>query len=108
VVGIGLNVGWAPDGAARLGDDVDPADVLAALLAAFDELPADVGPAYRAALDTLGRGVRVERADGDLVGTATDIEPDGRLVVVDGEGSTRHVSVGDVVHLWPRSRGEPP
>ena len=26
VVGIGLNVGWAPEGAARLGDGIDPAD----------------------------------------------------------------------------------
>ena len=29
VVGLGLNVGWAPPGAAKLGPDVDPLDVLA-------------------------------------------------------------------------------
>ena len=57
---MGLNVGWAPDGAARLGDGIDPLDVLRALLAAYDALPADVGGRYRAALVTLGRRVRVE------------------------------------------------
>ncbi len=64
VVGMGLNVGWAPDGAARLGDGIDPLDVLRALLTAYDALPTDVGGRYRAALVTLGRRVRVELPDG--------------------------------------------
>jgi BirA family transcriptional regulator, biotin operon repressor / biotin---[acetyl-CoA-carboxylase] ligase len=99
VVGLGLNVGWAPDGAARLGPDVAPLDVLAAVLAAYDVLPADVGLRYRQALATLGRFVRVELAGGILDATATDVEPDGRLVVVDRCGLTHRIDAGDVVHL---------
>jgi BirA family biotin operon repressor/biotin-[acetyl-CoA-carboxylase] ligase len=101
VVGIGLNVGWAPEGAARLGDDRPPADVLRAVLAAYDMLPADVTDAYRAALVTLGRRVRVERPSDVLVGTAIDVEADGRLVVLDECAVSHRLDVGDVVHLRP-------
>ncbi len=99
VVGLGLNVGWAPDGAARLGPDVAPLDVLAAVLAAYDALPADIDGRYRQALATLGRAVRIERADGVLEATATDVEPDGRLVVVDRCGMTHRIDAGDVIHV---------
>ena len=104
VVGIGLNVGWAPDGAARLADhgpEVTPLAVLAELLAAFDRLPADTFGRYRAALGTLGRRVRVELPSGVLEGTATDVEPDGRLVVVDTCAVTHRLAAGDVVHVRP-------
>ncbi len=101
VVGLGLNVGWAPDGGARLGDDIAPADVLRSVLTAYDELPADIDRRYRSALSTLGRPVRVELAAGELVGRAVDVEPDGRLVVIDECAITHRVSVGDVVHLRP-------
>ncbi|MET0145986.1 MAG: biotin--[acetyl-CoA-carboxylase] ligase [Ilumatobacteraceae bacterium] len=99
VVGIGLNVGWAPDGAARLGEDVDRLDVLRALLAAYDALPADIGPAYRGALGTLGRAVRVEQPSGVLEGRAVDVGADGQLVVLDACGVSHRLAVGDVVHL---------
>ena len=99
VVGLGLNVRWAPDGAARLGADVAPLDVLAAVLAAYDALPADIDQRYRRALATLGRAVRIELAGGILEATATDVEPDGRLVVVDRCGLTHRIDAGDVVHL---------
>ena len=56
---------------------------------------------YRAALGTLGRRVRVELPDGVLEGTATDVEPDGRLVVLDACAVTHRLAVGDVVHLRP-------
>ena len=101
VVGLGLNVGWAPDGAARLGEDVVPRDVLDALLVAFDALPAETGPRYRQALSTLGRSVRVERVDDVVEGVAVDIEADGRLVVVDACAVTHRLAAGDVVHLRP-------
>jgi BirA family biotin operon repressor/biotin-[acetyl-CoA-carboxylase] ligase len=101
VVGLGLNVGWAPDGAARLGDGVDPLEVLVALLRAYDDLPADVHDRYRALLSTLGQRVRVELPSGELVGTALDVEPDGRLLVVDECAISHRVDVGDVVHLRP-------
>ncbi|MBI4935223.1 MAG: biotin--[acetyl-CoA-carboxylase] ligase [Actinobacteria bacterium] len=101
VVGIGVNVGWAPPGAARVGDGIDPLDVLAAMLRAFDRQPADVWPEYRAHLATIGRSVRVELADGQVEGRALDVERDGRLVVLDDCGITHRFDVGDVVHLRP-------
>jgi BirA family biotin operon repressor/biotin-[acetyl-CoA-carboxylase] ligase len=102
VVGIGVNVGWAPEGASRLGAGVTPLEVLAALLRAFDELPADIAPLYRSRLGTLGRQVRVERSDGVLEGRAVDVEADGRLVVLDDCAVTHRIDTGDVVHLRPR------
>jgi BirA family biotin operon repressor/biotin-[acetyl-CoA-carboxylase] ligase len=101
VVGVGINVGWAPPGAARLGDGIDPLDVLDALLTAHDELPADIAPTYRARLGTLGRAVKVELADAVLEGRAIDVEPDGRLLVLDECGMTHRIDTGDVVHLRP-------
>ena len=70
-----------------------------ALLAAFDRLPADVTARYRQTLATLGRRVRIDLVDGVLDGTATDVDPDGRLVVVDSDR-------GDPPHR--RRRRHPP
>ena len=103
VVGIGVNVGWAPEGGARVGDDIDPLHLLASMLSAYDALPDDVHPLYRARLATLGRQVRVERAADVVVGQAIDVGRDGRLVVLDDGGITHHVDTGDVVHLRPAS-----
>ncbi|MEX0846227.1 MAG: biotin--[acetyl-CoA-carboxylase] ligase [Ilumatobacteraceae bacterium] len=100
VVGIGVNVGWAPQGGARLGDDIDPMVVLAHLLRSLDSMPDDIHEAYRAALGTLGTRVRVELpAGGEIVGRAVDVGRDGRLVVLDECAMTHHVDTGDVVHL---------
>ena len=99
VVGIGINVGWAPEGAARLGEGIEPAEVLAAMLRAYDALPADIWLPYRKHLDTLGRQVRVELSDGEVTGRALDVEPDGRLIVVDECGITHRFAVGDIIHL---------
>jgi BirA family biotin operon repressor/biotin-[acetyl-CoA-carboxylase] ligase len=104
VVGIGINVGWAPDGAARLDASVEPAQLLVELLAAFDRLPTsghELRDRYRRELATLGQRVRVVLPDGELLGTATDLAFDGRLVVVDDAGAAHRLSVGDVVHLRP-------
>jgi BirA family biotin operon repressor/biotin-[acetyl-CoA-carboxylase] ligase len=101
VIGIGLNVRWAPEGAARLGEAVDPFDVLAELLLAYDRLPVDIWPAYRAALATLGRTVRVERPGGVIEGRAVDVGRDGRLVVIDECAMSHHIDTGDVIHLRP-------
>ena len=94
--------GGAPDGAARLGDDVDPADLLAALLDAYDRRrPPTCDERYRAELSTLGRRVRVElpcrrcRSPGPRPTSTVD----GRLVVLDDSGATHRLAVGDVVHL---------
>ncbi len=101
VVGVGVNVGWCPPGAARLGDGIDPLDVLDRLLAALDELPGDVHDPYRAALSTLGRRVRVELEGAEVLGTALDVDPHGRLVVRDDAAVLHVVDAGDVVHLRP-------
>jgi BirA family transcriptional regulator, biotin operon repressor / biotin---[acetyl-CoA-carboxylase] ligase len=99
VVGIGVNVGWAPHDAARLGEQYDPADLLDAMLYAYDDLPADINGPYRAALATLGQSVRVELADSTVEGRALDVLPDGRLVVLDECGITHRFDTGDIVHL---------
>ena len=101
VVGIGINVGWAPEGAARVGEGVDPLDVLDELLRAYDALPADVHPTYRERLVTIGQTVRVERPTDVLVGRAVDVGRDGRLAVLDECAITHHIDTGDVVHLRP-------
>jgi BirA family biotin operon repressor/biotin-[acetyl-CoA-carboxylase] ligase len=100
VVGIGLNVGWAPDGAARL-DTSGPAEVLEMLLRELDAQPLDISTRYRDELATIGRAVRVERP-GDVApveGLAVDVDDRGRLVVEVAGGRRRTFDVGDVVHL---------
>jgi BirA family biotin operon repressor/biotin-[acetyl-CoA-carboxylase] ligase len=95
VVGLGVNLGWAPAGAARLGAGVDPMALLHAYLAALDA-GGDVLARYRGRCATLGRRVRVELPGGAVEGVATDVDPEGRLLV-DG----RAIAAGDVVHLRP-------
>lgn len=102
VVGIGINVGWAPPGAARLGDDVHPLEVLVALLESFDRLPSatvELHDHYRSRLATIGRRVRVERPLDVFEGRAVDVEADGRLVVIDDCAITHRIDTADVVHL---------
>lgn len=99
VVGIGLNVGWAPVGASRLGRGLDPLHVLHELLVAYDELPADPWPQYRENMATIGKRVRVEMSHATVLGRALDVERDGRLLVVDDAGVKHWFEVGDIVHL---------
>jgi len=108
VVGMGLNVGWAPDGAAAVGPHVSggrvtPARVLLTVLEELDALPSDIAGPYRDALVTLGRRVRVELPGGAdaLDARAVDVDDAGRLVVIDADGGQRHLDVGDVVHVRP-------
>ncbi len=123
VVGIGLNVGWPGEGdegplgveatsLSRLaGRPVDRDAVFDALVDAVVLRAADLeSPAGRrrlagdlkASCSTLGTRVRVELADGRFEGVATDLTPEGHLVVV-ADGVSRIVVAGDVVHL--RSAG---
>lgn len=132
VVGCGVNVGWAPDGAASVqvdvtgGSEIGCAEMLASMLAAFDrsgdgdrdrdragdgdgdgDRDGDGGHAerYRSRLLTLGRRVRVELpGDRECVGRATAVGDDGRLEVTDPAGTTHRFDVGDVVHLRPEPR----
>ena len=108
VVGLGLNLNWAPEGATSLavesGRPIDRDAVLSHLLEALDRLLAmDEGQlfqTYRNRLDTLRRKVRVELPSGEMVeGRALDVEVDGRLRVLDQRGVSRLLDVGDIVHL---------
>lgn len=99
VVGIGCNVGWAPEGAACLREvdpDVTVDRLLAALLARYDRLPDDIHARYLEALDTLGRSVRCELPNETIEGRAVDVERDGRLVVLDACAVTHRIDAGDV------------
>lgn len=102
-VGIGLNVAWAPPGAALLGADVRRDDVVDALLSSLgrwlEVSDASVASAYRAACATIGRQVRVSLVDGEeFDGVAADVDDAGRLLV-EVNACLRTVDVGDVVHL---------
>ncbi|MFD0924038.1 biotin--[acetyl-CoA-carboxylase] ligase [Saccharopolyspora rosea] len=126
VLGMGVNVHQRredlparPDGLpatslAAEGAEVDREEFTAALLLAFAELDElwrrDGGDVvgsglldrYRRLCGTLGRQVRVELgADEQLLGTAVDVDEQGRLVVRGADGTTTSVSAGDVVHLRP-------
>ena len=105
VVGIGVNVTWAPGGATSLADHapgpVSPARVLDALLDELDALPAEVATVYRESLVTVGQQVRVELPGQapTLHGRAVDVDAEGRLLVVDDAGELHVLDVGDVVHV---------
>ena len=96
VVGTGINLHWAPPGAALLSMDRDE------LLVGMErEMPhwfgasgAEVCAAWRQRSDTLGRLVRVELPGETFEGIAQDLGSDGSLIV-----GGRRVTAGDVVHL---------
>ena len=101
VVGIGVNLGWAPDGAARV-DGVDRDALLDALLDRIDARWSEsIASPYRDRLATLGQRVRVERPNDILLGTAVDVEAGGELLVRDDDGVEHAIAAGDVVHLRP-------
>jgi BirA family biotin operon repressor/biotin-[acetyl-CoA-carboxylase] ligase len=109
IVGIGLNVAWAPEEATCLrdatqNDSIEPLDVLAHMLTEIDRLeslpPESLHREYVEALSTIGREVRVQLvSDATVEGRATDVDPDGRLVVLDACAVTHRIAVGDVIHL---------
>jgi BirA family biotin operon repressor/biotin-[acetyl-CoA-carboxylase] ligase len=102
IVGIGINLTWAPPGAARLNQDRD--QLLGRLSGELERWFAapdgQVLAAWRARADTLGRLVRVELPDETFEGLAEDLAADGSLIV-----AGRLVSAGDVIHL--RDAGSP-
>ncbi|MGH3245693.1 MAG: biotin--[acetyl-CoA-carboxylase] ligase [Trebonia sp.] len=57
--------------------------------------------AYRPLCATLGQTVRVELPAGRVVtGVASDVDPDGRLLIADNSGgSPTPISAGDVIHV---------
>ncbi|MFB6084469.1 MAG: biotin--[acetyl-CoA-carboxylase] ligase [Halorientalis sp.] len=110
VVGIGINanvdaadlVEGATSLRAEVGD-VNRRVFTQRVLEEFHELRSDldaVVPAWRDLADTLGRRVRVDTPDGEVVGEAVDVEFPGALVVETDDGRVR-VSAGDCDHLRP-------
>ena len=111
VAGIGVNANVAapelPTGATSLserrGEPVDRRRVLQRLLERYHELTASpdrIVPAWRERASTLGAYVRVDTPEGEVRGTAVDVEFPGRLVVDTGEERVR-VHAGDCEHLRP-------
>ena len=96
ICGIGINLTWAPEGAAMLNSERDP--LLSALrlkLARWASAgPNDVLARWRELSDTLGRRVRVELPGKVIEGTAEDIGPSGELIV---DGAP--IASGSVTHL---------
>lgn len=107
VLGIGINLTSAPDGAARLGPGYERdrllEDIAAGLGRHLAGSRAELLDAWRARSDTLGRLVRVELGGGrTLEGVAEAINDGGELIV-----AGRAVAAGDVVHLRPGSAPPP-
>jgi BirA family biotin operon repressor/biotin-[acetyl-CoA-carboxylase] ligase len=98
VVGTGINLHWAPPGAAVLG--VDREELVARMAAEmtrwFAAEAALIRSTWRERSDTLGRRVRVQLSGETFEGVAEDIAADGTLIV-DG----RLFAAGDVIHLRP-------
>ena len=96
VCGIGINLTWAPEGAARL--DQPREEVFARLQEQIDRWTASPGDVvlrrWRELSATLGRRVRVDAGDRVVEGVAQDIGPRGELIV-DGEPFV----AGSVTHL---------
>jgi BirA family biotin operon repressor/biotin-[acetyl-CoA-carboxylase] ligase len=96
VCGVGINLTWAPEGAAKLGQPRDA--LLESLIAGMDAWssasPEAVISRWRSLSATLGRRVRVEISGEAFEGLAEDIS-DGGALIVDG----RAVVGGSVTHL---------
>lgn len=115
IVGLSLNVNWAPDDATSLSGEANGrpfavSEVCHAFLEQLDRVLAwsssTLHDEYRRRLGTIGREVRVTvRADEVVEGRALDVESDGRLVVLDRCGVTHRFAVGDVVHVRATSFG---
>jgi BirA family biotin operon repressor/biotin-[acetyl-CoA-carboxylase] ligase len=96
ICGIGINLTWAPPGAAMLNQDRDA--LLERLRVELDRWVStdleDVLTLWRGLSDTLGRRIRVDQGQHVIEGTADDIGPGGELIV-DGIP----VTFGSVTHL---------
>ena len=96
ICGIGVNLTWAPEGAARLDEPRDQLlDRLRAAMDRWTSAPAgQVITRWRELSDTLGKRVRVELPNRIVEGTAQDIDAAGNLIV---DGTP--VSAGSVTVL---------
>ena len=96
IVGIGINLSWAPDGAAKLDQPRD--ELLGRLTASIATWTAandaEVLTRWRELSATLGRRVRVDVSGRVTEGLAQDVGPRGELIV-DGVA----LVAGSVTHL---------
>lgn len=119
VIGIGVNVGIGRDGfpeelrtsatslAILAGRPVERLPVLRAVLSAFEgvygryarEGAASVRGRWREISTTLGRVIEVEDAGRAVVGTVTDLSPEGALVIQAADGRSVEVWHGDIVSI---------
>ena len=83
ICGIGINLTWAPEGAAQLDEPRDQLlERLRPAIERWSSAPAaQVLARWRELSDTLGKKVRVELPDRIVEGTALDIDASGALVV---------------------------
>jgi BirA family biotin operon repressor/biotin-[acetyl-CoA-carboxylase] ligase len=105
IIGIGVNLTSAPEGAARLGN-VDRDLLLEAIAGGLERWLAaprsELLDAWRGLADTLGSRVRVDLGGEIVEGIAEAITGDGALVV-----NGRTIAAGDVVHLRPAPAPRP-
>ena len=96
VCGIGINVTWAPSGAAKLNEPLEPLlERLRETLGRWSSArPEEVLARWRELSDTLGKRVRVELPGSVFDGIAQDVGAGGELIV-DGVP----VTAGHVTHL---------
>ncbi|HKA09559.1 MAG TPA: biotin--[acetyl-CoA-carboxylase] ligase [Candidatus Dormibacteraeota bacterium] len=105
VVGTGINLHWAPSGAAQLNMDRERLLVRMEpeMTRWFAASEVEVMAAWRLLSDTLGRRVRVELPGETFEGVAEDLASDGSLIV-----AGRPVVAGDVIHLRPGDHARQP
>lgn len=115
VVGVGINVGaierqpgatsMAECGMVQQGSAEDRDRLLSSLLAELASRladPASVLAELRSNSATLGTRVRVELAgDRSIVGEATGLDDEGRLLVRGDDATVTTITTGDVIHLRP-------
>ena len=98
LVGIGINLSWAPEGAAMLGEDREALlNRLLPLMASWAKASSEaVIQRWRERSWTLGQVVRVEVGGQVIEGLAEDVAEDGALLV-----GGRRVIAGDVARVRP-------
>jgi BirA family biotin operon repressor/biotin-[acetyl-CoA-carboxylase] ligase len=95
ICGIGINLTWAPEGAAKLDEPRDRLlERLRPAMERWSTAPADrVLARWRKLSDTIGKRVRVELPDRIVEGIAHDIDSSGSLVVDGAPVSAGSVTV---------------
>jgi BirA family transcriptional regulator, biotin operon repressor / biotin---[acetyl-CoA-carboxylase] ligase len=121
VVGIGVNVGWTPQGAvdgrdlarvatslaSAVGEPISRGALLRALLVRLDQRyhtlrqgrREELYTSWRGRLATLGQPTVVRLPSGELHGVAVDVEPSGALRLRDEQGTLHTILAGDVGNI---------